>query len=376
MASRRLELTADADVWGLMSFEIRNYHWRWGDRVSMTVLPHERCRIQRSAVAACVFHCSVRYCSCRWCRMVRARRSGRCANAIDSGHRSALLDSARGDAGTRRGIARARRHRYRAADLRSCREQPEFFPARSTPPATIVATVLAICVGLPLALLALERAIRVMSGRAAAAVSWLRYRVAGGRACHAVVSKARCPGLSMGCVDQRAHRTRCRGRLQSHSRRSAIPDGASARGAGRSDPVSAQSGCETEFHRVRIGGGPADTLERTPPIVRRRLRRAADEQFPRCLREHRCRAVSARWCARAGGVLVPQCEHRLVHHVVCGACDRVGAVLEDGQGRADAAVLPRQPVHRTGTSLQHFRVDAVSAIVSTARVSTERGRPC
>jgi hypothetical protein len=45
---------------------------------------------------------------------------------------------------------------------------PEFFPARSTPPATLVATVLAMCLGVPLGLLGIERAIRAVSPLAAA----------------------------------------------------------------------------------------------------------------------------------------------------------------------------------------------------------------
>ncbi|HKY21987.1 MAG TPA: sulfatase-like hydrolase/transferase [Vicinamibacterales bacterium] len=45
---------------------------------------------------------------------------------------------------------------------------PEFFPARGTPATTAVAAVLAICFGLPLTLLGLERAIRAVNLRAAA----------------------------------------------------------------------------------------------------------------------------------------------------------------------------------------------------------------
>jgi len=44
---------------------------------------------------------------------------------------------------------------------------PEFFAARGTTAATAVTAVLAICFGVPLALLAIERAIRAVSGRAA-----------------------------------------------------------------------------------------------------------------------------------------------------------------------------------------------------------------
>jgi hypothetical protein len=45
---------------------------------------------------------------------------------------------------------------------------PEFFAARSTTPLTAVAAVLVICLGIPFALLGIERAIRVVSRRAAA----------------------------------------------------------------------------------------------------------------------------------------------------------------------------------------------------------------
>jgi hypothetical protein len=45
---------------------------------------------------------------------------------------------------------------------------PEFFAARSTSPSTAVATVLTICLGIPFALLGIERAIRLVSSRAAA----------------------------------------------------------------------------------------------------------------------------------------------------------------------------------------------------------------
>ncbi len=44
---------------------------------------------------------------------------------------------------------------------------PEFFPARSTPPATAVGAVIAICLGVPLVLLAIERAIAAINPRAA-----------------------------------------------------------------------------------------------------------------------------------------------------------------------------------------------------------------
>src|SRR5690349_18955937 len=44
---------------------------------------------------------------------------------------------------------------------------PEFFAARGTTAATAVAAVLVICFGLPLALLGIERAIRVVSALAA-----------------------------------------------------------------------------------------------------------------------------------------------------------------------------------------------------------------
>ena len=45
---------------------------------------------------------------------------------------------------------------------------PEFFPARSTTPTTVIAAVMTICVGLPLTLLGVERAIRTVDRRTAA----------------------------------------------------------------------------------------------------------------------------------------------------------------------------------------------------------------
>ena len=167
--TRRLELTADADVWGLLSFELRNYHLRWGDRMSVTVLRTEAggYRVLFSplaffALAAMLLVPVVSYLlpaphtfvtTLRSCGAIVSRFWKRHELTLERG--AALLGLA--------AIAIAQ------PIFEVVSNSPEFFPARSTPPATIVAAVLAICLGLPLALLALERAIRAASGRAATA---------------------------------------------------------------------------------------------------------------------------------------------------------------------------------------------------------------
>ena len=44
-APRTLDLTGNADAWAVMGLEIRNYHLRWGDRVTAVVLPASADRI-------------------------------------------------------------------------------------------------------------------------------------------------------------------------------------------------------------------------------------------------------------------------------------------------------------------------------------------
>ncbi len=156
-ATRALELTADADVWGLISFEIRNYHWRWGGRFGATVLPTSAggYRVQLSAFAFFVL-ASALLMPVVWYLLPEpqtiSRFWGRHEVTLERG--AALLGLV--------AIAIAQ------PIFEVVSNSPEFFPARSTPPSTIVAVLLALCLGLPLALLALERTIRVASGRAAA----------------------------------------------------------------------------------------------------------------------------------------------------------------------------------------------------------------
>ena len=156
--TRTLELTADADVWDLMSFEIRNYHWQWSDRFGLTVVPTSAGghRVQLSPFAFFVLAAALllpvllflfpepRTISRFWARHELTLERG-----------AALLGLV--------AIAIAQ------PIFEVVSNSPEFFPARSTPPLTIVAAIAGLCLGLPLLLLALERIIRLASGRAASA---------------------------------------------------------------------------------------------------------------------------------------------------------------------------------------------------------------
>ena len=166
-AARTLELTADADVWSLMRLEIRNYHAYWG---GIALLPPTGAGFPHVVLstpaffllAMAVFAPTALY-------LLR----NRCAAPFTPSSIFAL--------GVRAWKAHATTLERGAALLglvalavaqpifEVVTNSPEFFPARSTPASTIVAAVLVICIGLPLVLLAVERALRMFSRRAAAA---------------------------------------------------------------------------------------------------------------------------------------------------------------------------------------------------------------
>jgi hypothetical protein len=165
-AARTLELTGSADVWAVMAFEIRNYHVRVGDRPSV-VIPTSAggYRVVLSpfaffVLAAALFVPVVWY-------LFHARTLGLRL-------RSTFAAVARGwkrhELTFERSAAFAGLAAIAIAQpiFEVVSNSPEFFPARSTPPATVVAAVLAICLGVPLVLLGIERAIRAASRRAAA----------------------------------------------------------------------------------------------------------------------------------------------------------------------------------------------------------------
>jgi hypothetical protein len=167
--ARSLELTGNADAWAVTNFEIRNYHLRWGDRVSVAVLPTSEGRyavlfspLAFFLIAAALFVPVVSYLfgpsrtvvmKARSMAAIGTRAWNRHEVTFERG--AALLGLA--------AIAIAQ------PIFEVVSNSPEFFPARSTPPANVVATVLVICFGLPLVLLGIERAIRAVSRRAAAA---------------------------------------------------------------------------------------------------------------------------------------------------------------------------------------------------------------
>jgi hypothetical protein len=164
--SRRLELTADADVWGLMSLDIRNYHLHWGDRASVSVLPtgNGGYTIRLSPLALFVVASAL---------LIPVVSYALRSRAIAARTRSVVAIVPR--VWTRHEVTLERVAALLGLVAIAIAQpvfevvanSPEFFPARSTPPVTIVAAVLAICVGLPLVLLAIERAIRTMSRPAA-----------------------------------------------------------------------------------------------------------------------------------------------------------------------------------------------------------------
>ena len=167
-SARTLELTGDADVWSLMAFEVRNYRVRFGERVSMAILPPDESRFPRVVFSAPAFFL-----------LVMAVVTPVALYLLRAPF-AVVLTPAAIFALVARGWSAHQRALERAAALGGLTalaiaqpifevvsNSPEFFAARSTPPATIVATVLVICFGLPLVLLAVERTIRIVSARGA-----------------------------------------------------------------------------------------------------------------------------------------------------------------------------------------------------------------
>ena len=168
-AARTLELTADADVWSVMSGEIRNYHVNWGDRVRLALLPPGEGRLPRVVLSTPAFFLLVTALFAPIAfNLLRRPRTFALAPA------SILTRAARGwnahEVTLERGAALLGLVAIAIAQpvFEVVSNTPEFFPARNTPSATIAATLIVICFVLPLALLAVERTIRIVSRRAAA----------------------------------------------------------------------------------------------------------------------------------------------------------------------------------------------------------------
>jgi Sulfatase len=228
-AARSLELTGDADGWALTALEIRNYHARFGDRLMTVALPRQgdaytsgtgflpvgialllalvtafgptpqrkSLRLIGNGLALTAFLVCVACLILPWISSYRVLLSqpafALVAAALFS---TGLLIAARqlpaivvAMAGaisrgfaivTRRWTRHAVTYERGAALLalvaiaiaqpifEVVSDSPEFFAARSTTGATAVVAVLAICLGIPFGLLGIERAIRVVSRRAAA----------------------------------------------------------------------------------------------------------------------------------------------------------------------------------------------------------------
>lgn len=144
-AGQTLELTGDADAWAVMAFEVRNYRPWW------VVSPLVFFLLATALLVPIVLYSSV--------GSVFRRTVGAAARLW-----------ARHEVTFERGAALFGLAALAIAQpiFEVVSNSPEFFPARSTPPATAIGAVLAICFGVPLLMLGLERAIRAVSPRAAA----------------------------------------------------------------------------------------------------------------------------------------------------------------------------------------------------------------
>ena len=247
---------------------------------------------------------------------------------------------------------------------------PEFFPARSTPPATIVAAVLAMCLALPLVLLGIERAIRAVSRSAATAFQGLVVAVLSAalvmpwfrRGELLVFPWDAAIGAFIGLAVAFAY--------TSNSNRPAVPDGACARRAHRPVTVFPRPGVKQSFLPSESAAA-LETIERTPPIVlvvfdELPMNSLLDakgnidaERYP----NFGALAREAYWFRNASTVAYMTAYARASHSV--------GPIRDDRRGRADAAALPGQSLHRAGASLRDFCVDEVPAALS-ARVRVNR----
>ena len=166
-AARTLELTGDADVWSVLSGEIRNYRLHSGGPLRAAVLPTStggyRMWLSPPAfflIAAALFIPVGLYAASTVLRLPAILRQSPA---------TMMRGWKRHEVTFERGAALLGLVAIAIAQpiFEVVSNSPEFFPARNTPSATIVATLVVICVALPLGLLAVERTIRVASVRAA-----------------------------------------------------------------------------------------------------------------------------------------------------------------------------------------------------------------
>jgi hypothetical protein len=166
-AARTLELTGDADVWSVMSGEIRNYRMHVGGPLSAAVLPTTTGGYQVwLSISALFFVATVLFAPVGF---YAASTVVRLPAILRQSPAAVMRSWRRHEVTFERGAAVLGLVAIAVAQpvFEVVSNSPEFFPARSTPAATIVVAVLAICLGLPLGLLAVERTIRLVSTRAA-----------------------------------------------------------------------------------------------------------------------------------------------------------------------------------------------------------------
>ena len=166
-AARTLELTSNADVWSVLSGEIRNYHWHVGGPLSAAVVPAsaggQRIWVSTPAffVIAAVLLLPI--------GLYAASTVVRLPQIIRQSPAAVTRTWKRHDVTFERGAALFALVAIAIAqpifDVVS--KAPEFFPARSTNLGTLVVTVIVICLGIPFLLLGIERAVRAIVPRAA-----------------------------------------------------------------------------------------------------------------------------------------------------------------------------------------------------------------
>ena len=248
---------------------------------------------------------------------------------------------------------------------------PEFFAARSTTPLSAVAAVLAICFGIPFVLLAIERAIRVVSGRAAATyfgivlallsaavvMPWFRRGDVLMSPWDALISAL--IGLAVALAYGRI-------RFVRQFLTALAPAALVVPALFLLDPDVAHTFLPSE------SAAAVQTIERTPPIVlvvfdELPLNSLLDADGSIDAKRYPNFAALAReayWFRNA--------STGVVRDGVGGARDSVRTISNDESCRADAAVLPRQSLYDAGASLRHICLAEIPKPLPAPSVSVQR----
>ena len=432
--ARALEITGDTDGWALTAFDIRNYHVRLGDRLMVVVLPRQAdtytpaagllpvgiafsllalvkilgpkgqkrsLRLIGNGVALTAFLVCVTCLILPRISPYKLLWSRSAFSLVAAGlFSSVLLQAAPAVVSWMRSLLRTAaamvvavtpywmRHQVTfercAVLLALCAigiaqpifevvsNSPEFFAARSTTPTTAVVAIFTICLGIPFALLGIERAIRLVSSRAAATfhgivvallsatvmMPWFKRGEVLVPPWDIVISAL------VGLTVALAH-----GRIQIVRQffTALAPAALIVPAAFLLDPDVAHTLMPSE------SAAAVQAIERTPPIVlvvfdELPLNSLLDadgnidaERYP----NFASLARDAYWFRNA--------STGLFRHRVVSARDSVGTIPHDEGCRTDAALLPRQPLYDAGTSLPHICLTQISKALSAPGLSGQLG---